>query len=81
MRPDEPPVRGGGVAEAGVGAILDADLLRIDADLRAAGRQAERALRGRTQPTRWFAIGLRSRVVRGWGEPAPEGEGAFATPR
>lgn len=44
-------------------AILDADLLRIDAALKAAGRQAGLMLRGRTQPTRWYEMGLRDRLV------------------
>lgn len=43
--------------------ILDADLVSVDAELRAAGRQAERMLRSRTQPTRWFSIGLRDRLL------------------
>lgn len=63
-----------------MGALIDADLVRIDADLRAAGRQAELSLRGRTQPTRWFAIGLRTRLADGLREPS-DGEVGPATPR
>jgi hypothetical protein len=89
MRPEEARALGAQADEVGAGAILDADLLRIDADLRAAGRHASLSLRSRTQPTRWFAIGLRAQVVDGWREriddtPA-EGdlaqEGPRATPR
>jgi hypothetical protein len=80
MRPDGAGARVATVDEPGVGAILDADLIRIDADLRAAGRQAELSLRGRTQPTRWFAIGLRSRLLDRRPGPA-DGEAGPPTPR
>jgi hypothetical protein len=61
--PDEALARVAPADELPVGAILDADLVRIDADLRAAGRQAELSLRSRTQPTRWFTITLRTRLA------------------
>ena len=80
MPPDEALARVGPAEEQRVGAILDADLVRIDADLRAAGRQAELSLRSRTQPTRWFAIGLRTRLtarLRG----VADDEAGSATPR
>ena len=73
MRPEEARALGGQPDEVGAGAILDADLLRIDADLRAAGRHASLSLRSRTQPTRWFAIGLRSRLLDGWRDRANDG--------
>ena len=61
MRPDEPP-RAANDTEGSLSPVLDADLARLDDDLRAAGRQASLALRGRTQPTRWYSIELRSRL-------------------
>jgi len=45
------------------GTIIDADLLRLDGELRAAGRQAARTMHGRTQPTRWFSQELRARLL------------------
>jgi RNA polymerase sigma factor (sigma-70 family) len=45
------------------GSIIDADLLRLDTELRAAGRQAARTMHGRTQPTRWFSQELRARLL------------------
>ena len=63
--PEEPRLRVAGTLppepESAPGTIVDADLVRLDADLRAAGRQAERTMRGRTQPTRWYSIELRER--------------------
>lgn len=69
MRPDE-PASAAGAPDASPAPMLDADLSRVDGDLRAAGRQAALALRGRTQPTRWYTIELRSRLVEGFREPA-----------
>lgn len=66
MRPEEARALADQRDEVSAGAILDAALLRIDADLRAAGRHASVSLRSRTQPTRWFAIGLRARLLEGW---------------
>jgi hypothetical protein len=80
MPPDEALARVAPADEPRVGAILDADLVRIDADLRAAGRQAELSLRGRTQPTRWFMLGLRGSVLERLREPA-QPEAGPATPR
>lgn len=42
---------------------VEAALAALDAELAAAGRQAERVLRGRTQPTRWYSMDLRSRLL------------------
>jgi hypothetical protein len=80
MQPDDAPMRSRPADEVRVGALLDADLVRIDGDLRAAGRQAELSLRGRTQPTRWFAMGLRARLLGRLREPTRAGE-TPATPR
>lgn len=44
-------------------APLDIDLVALDAELAAAGRQAGRALHGRTQPTRYFSMELRGRLL------------------
>lgn len=55
-----------------VGPVLDTDLARLDGDLRAAGRQAALALRGRTQPTRWYSIELRSRLRQRLETATPE---------
>lgn len=66
--PEEPRLRVAGTVpaepEPAPGTIMDADLVRLDADLRAAGRQAERTMRGRTQPTRWYSMELRARLLR-----------------
>lgn len=43
--------------------LLDVDLVALDSELEAAGRQAGRALRGRTQPTRFYSIELRARLL------------------
>jgi hypothetical protein len=55
------------------GALMDIDLVDLEAALRVAGHQAALTLRGRTQPTRWFSIELRSglvgRTVPGGSEP------------
>ena len=79
MQPDPQP-RDRPADEVRVGTILDADLVSIDSALRAAGRQAERSLRGRTQPTRWFAIELRTLLLDRLREPA-SAEVTSATPR
>jgi len=42
---------------------LDASLLALDAELAAAGRQAARSWQSRTQPTRWFSLELRRRLL------------------
>jgi len=49
---------------------LDARLESLDAELEAAGIQARRSLQGRTQPTRFFSIGLRERLLAGDRKPA-----------
>lgn len=42
---------------------LDVRLEALDAELRAAGARARAAVRGSTQPTRYFSQQLRSRVL------------------
>jgi hypothetical protein len=42
---------------------LDVRLEALDAELRAAGARARAAVRGSTQPTRYFSQQLRSRLV------------------
>ena len=42
---------------------VEAALATLEAELTAAGQQAERVLRGRTQPTRWYSLDLRSRLL------------------
>jgi hypothetical protein len=42
---------------------LDADLVALDAQLTAAGARARLALRSRTQPTHWFELELRRRLL------------------
>ena len=68
-------------------APLDIDLVAVDAELGAAGRQAGRALHGRTQPTRYYSMELRARLLSRFETPAatpPAGEAGSprpATPR
>lgn len=50
-------------------APLDIDLVALDAELGAAGRQARRALLGRTQPTRYYSLELRIRLLARFGTP------------
>lgn len=57
-------------ASAMPGVLIDADLVPLEAALRAAGQQAALMLRGRTQPTHWFSIELRSRLI---GRPGLDG--------
>lgn len=59
-------------AMATPGALIDADVVHLEAALRAAGQQAALMLRGRTQPTRWFSIELRSRLIARAGLDGPE---------
>ena len=72
--PEEPRLRVVGALadepESAPGTVVDADLVRLDAELRAAGRQAERTMRGRTQPTRWYTLDLRERLLRQLDDPA-----------
>jgi hypothetical protein len=42
---------------------LDVELERLDAELRAAGARARLAVRGSTQPTRFFSQELRQRLL------------------
>lgn len=49
--------------------LLDVDLVALDSELDAAGVQARRALHGRTQPTRYFSIELRARLLARFGGP------------
>ncbi len=42
---------------------LDVELVGLDSDLAAAGRQARVALQGRTQPTRYYTLQLRARLL------------------
>lgn len=44
-------------------APLDVELVALDSELGAAGRQAGRALHGRTQPTRYYSMELRARLL------------------
>ena len=46
---------------------MDVDLMALDSELATAGRQARRALHGRTQPTRYFTLQLRARLLEGVG--------------
>ena len=48
---------------------LDVELERLDAELRAAGARARIAVRGSTQPTRFFAQQLRERLLAGAATP------------
>jgi hypothetical protein len=43
--------------------LLDVELVALDSELDAAGGQARRSLHGRTQPTRYFSIELRARLL------------------
>jgi hypothetical protein len=42
---------------------LDVELVGLDSELAAAGRQARVALQGRTQPTRYYTLQLRARLL------------------
>ena len=55
-------------------APLDVDLLALDTELRAAGRQAGRALHGRTQPTRYYSMQLRARLLARFMAPPVPGD-------
>jgi len=50
---------------------VDAALASVERQLRDAGRLAERALSGRTQPTRWYSQELRSRLLAAYASEAP----------
>lgn len=50
--------------------LLDVDLVALDAELEAAGAQARRSLHARTQPTRYFSIELRARLLPRLAGPA-----------
>ena len=76
MRPDD-VLRGPGDDTPDVGLPIDADLQALDAELDAAGIQARRMLHGRTQPTRYFSVDLRSRLVGGYATEAIAGAGAL----
>lgn len=76
MRPDD-ILRGPGEDTADVGLPIDADLQALDAELGAAGIQARRMLHGRTQPTRYFSVDLRSRLVGGYAAGAAAGTAAL----
>jgi hypothetical protein len=49
--------------DAATGGPMDTDLEALDAELVRAGERARAAYRGRTEPTRYFAAGLRARLV------------------
>src|SRR5215831_17274347 len=62
MRPDD--VLHGPSDEIGNMALpIDTDLQALDAELDAAGIQARGMLHGRSQPTRYFSVDLRSRLT------------------
>lgn len=52
---------------------VEAALATLDGELTAAGKHAERVLRGRTQPTRWYSLDLRSRLLAAASAPARRG--------
>jgi len=62
MRPDD-LLRGPGSDAGGLGLPIDADLQALDAELDAAGAQARGMLYGRSQPTRYFSVDLRGRLL------------------
>ena len=62
MRPDD-VLRGPGDDMSDMALPIDADLQSLDAELDAAGVQARDLLYGRSQPTRYFSVDLRSRLV------------------
>jgi hypothetical protein len=65
MRPDD-VLRGPGDDIDGLTMPIDADLRALDAELDTAGIQARQMLYGRSQPTRYFSVDLRSRLVGGY---------------
>jgi len=65
MRPDD-VLRGPGEDMDGTTMPIDADLQALDAELDTAGIQARQMLYGRSQPTRYFSVDLRSRLVGGY---------------
>jgi hypothetical protein len=76
MRPDDRRANFGLSAGDGAADVpLDAVLAALDDELQAAGAQAGRALRGRTQPTRDFSNRLRDRLLGTVAAP-----GAVSTP-
>lgn len=62
MRPDD-VLRGPGEDVSDVVVPIDADLQALDEELDTAGIQAQRTLHGRTQPTRYFSVDLRARLL------------------
>src|SRR4029079_7219554 len=51
------------VSEGGTAVPLRMDLRALDAELEQSGMRARMMLHGRTQPTRYFAIDLRTRLL------------------
>jgi hypothetical protein len=81
VRPDDPidPPE----AEGGAVVPLPVDLRALDAELEQSGTRARMMLHGRTQPTRYFAIDLRTRLLSGYAgadEPGGSGERMVAEP-
>jgi hypothetical protein len=70
MRPDDVRLDVG--ESAGADAIsIASDLRPLDAELAESGVRARRMLHGRTQPTNYFAIDLRARLLAAYSGEAP----------
>jgi hypothetical protein len=62
MRPEDVLVSSDGKGPS-VAVPIDVELEALDAELDAAGARARRTLNGQTQPTRYFALLLRERLL------------------
>ena len=76
MRPDDVPV---GVDEStdGYDIPIAAELQPLDAELEESGVRARRMLHGRTQPTNYFAMDLRARLLGTYSGEEPAGSATF----
>jgi len=72
MRPEDVGAPLGGPGD-GVDAPLAADLRPLDLELEQSGARARRMLHGRTQPTNYFAMDLRARLLGTYSGDEPAG--------
>jgi len=72
MRPED-IVAPRDTAGGGVDAPLAADLRPLDLELEESGARARRMLHGRTQPTNYFAMDLRGRLLGAYSGDEPAG--------
>ena len=73
MRPEDDVVARLDAAGGSVDPPLAADLRRLDLELEESGARARRMLHGRTQPTNYFAMDLRARLLGAYSADEPAG--------